>query len=69
MHTSYSSLLSIFLRANLSLACCSSAEPASVSVQLQKSVQQTIFTNCRKSQPYSRGPQAKTKMLILTFYQ
>jgi len=44
---------STFRRVNLSLAGCSSAEPASVLVQLLNSVQQTIFTTCRKSQPHS----------------
>lgn len=42
-----------FRRVNLSLTGCSSAEPASVLVQLQYSEQKTIFTNCRKSQPHS----------------
>ena len=44
---------STFRRANVSLAGCSSAEPASVLVRLLISVQETIFTTCRKSQPHS----------------
>ena len=47
---------STFRRANVSLAGCSSAEPASVLVRLLISVQETIFTTCRKSQPHSVSP-------------
>ena len=46
---------STFRRANVSLAGCSSAEPASVLVRLLISVQETIFTTCRKSQPHSHS--------------
>lgn len=44
----------ILHRLNLSLAGCSSAEPDSVSVQhLQNSIFETIFTTCRKKQPFT----------------
>ena len=46
-------LIPIFRRANLFLAGCSSAEPASASVQLQNSNDQTIFATCIKKQPLS----------------
>ncbi len=44
----------ILRRENLSLAGCSSVEPASVSVQqIQNSKLISIFTNCQKSQPFT----------------
>jgi len=44
----------ILRRENLSLAGCSSAEPASVSVQrLQNSKLISIFANCQKKQPFT----------------
>lgn len=44
---------STFRRLNLSLAGCSPAAPASVSVQEQNSNEKTTFTNCQKKQPLS----------------
>src|SRR5690606_22400663 len=44
-------LIPIFRRVNLFLAGCSSAEPASASVQSQNSSERTIFTTCQKRQP------------------
>jgi hypothetical protein len=50
----YPRLKTTLCRENLSLAGCSAAEPASVSVQhLQISTLITIFTNCRKKQPFT----------------
>src|SRR5690606_16537830 len=46
-------LIPIFRRVNLFLAGCSSAEPASASVQSQNSSERTIFTTCQKRQPLS----------------
>ena len=44
----------ILRRENLSLAGCSSAEPASISVQrVQNSILISIFTNCQKKQPFN----------------
>ena len=49
-------LNSTLCRENLSLAGCSSAEPASVSVlQRQNSNSFSIFTTCQKSQPFTTG--------------
>ena len=45
---------STFRRLNISLASCSPAELASVSVQAQISNESTIFKNCRKKQPLSQ---------------
>jgi len=47
-------LNSTLRRENLSLAGCSSAEPASVSVQQrQNSNSFSIFTTCQKNQPFA----------------
>jgi hypothetical protein len=47
-------VLSTLHRENLSLAGCSAAEPASVSVQrVQNSNMFSIFTNCQKSLPFT----------------
>lgn len=50
-------------RENLSLTGCSSAEPVSVSVQrVQKSNLITIFTTCRKTQPFT--VQLRIKLIV-----
>lgn len=46
----------ILRRMSLSLAGCSSAEPASVSAQRKQKLNLiTIFTTCQKSQPFTIG--------------
>jgi len=61
-------LQTILRRENLSLAGCSSAEPASVLVQREQNFNLiSIFTTCQKSQPFTGWPMSIRTLMVYIF--